>query len=33
MASKHTFDENTNSLAELDYAPLLDKILELSKSA
>lgn len=29
MTSKHTFDENTNSLAELDYIPLLDTILEL----
>jgi hypothetical protein len=29
MTSKHTFNENTNSLAKLDYAPLLDSILKL----
>ncbi|MEM7713315.1 MAG: hypothetical protein AAF349_07000 [Cyanobacteria bacterium P01_A01_bin.68] len=29
MPSRHTLDENTNSLAKLDYAPLLDIILEL----
>jgi len=29
LTSKHTFDENTNSLAELNYAPLLDRILKL----
>ena len=29
MASRHSFNENSNSLATLDYAPLLDKILEL----
>ncbi|MBR8833613.1 MAG: hypothetical protein DSM106950_06125 [Stigonema ocellatum SAG 48.90 = DSM 106950] len=32
MTSKHTFEESSNPLAKLDYARLLDTILELLKS-
>lgn len=32
MTSKHTFEENSDPLAKLDYGPLLDSILEVLKN-